>query len=168
MGCRPCIQLESPQSILDDDEIDVFEEIIPNTEYEYNAKREALWAMYRHRGIPSCDRDYWIQCMKDRYAITKETWDLKIKTWRQYLTSTASDVDLSVSSSDYTLTNEFEDMPSNPAGDTKYLSTRNTATYAGKNHADLESATVRDYTEAVPDFWIGFARVFERYFWIGV
>lgn len=171
MGCcvGRCIEIESPQSLLDYDNRDVFEEIIEDSEFEYSRKRLSLWSIYRNRGIPACDIDYWVQCMKDRYAIIKEAWDIKIKTWNEYYNRIDHDgVDLSDGTSDYTLTNEFEDMPDNPAGNTKYLSTRNTTTYTGSTHNDLESETVRRYIDAVPDPWEGFANEFQRYFWIGV
>ena len=57
------IYIDTPQSILDDTQVDVFEQIIPNTAYEYQKKRDELWAKYRYRGIGSCDSNYWIQCM---------------------------------------------------------------------------------------------------------
>ena len=163
-----CITMETPQSIQEKDNVDVFEQIIPNTEYEFTGKRSALWAYYRYRGIPTCDRNYWIQCMKDRYAIISESMDIRIKAWKKFLTDTSGGIDLSDGSTDYTMTTEYEDTPDSPAGTTKYLSSRTTNSYTGTTHNDLESVTVRDYINAVPDPWERFAKEFERYFWIGV
>lgn len=169
MGCRCCIQLESPQSILDDDNRDVFEEIIDDTEYEYEWKRASLWSRFRNRGIPSCDIDYWIQCMRDRYSVIMCTYNVKINAWLEYYTKVGTDgPDMSDASFHTVTVNEFEDMPDNPATDTRYLSTRNTNTVDGNTHNDLESATTRDYIDAVPNPFEDFAREFEKLFWIGV
>lgn len=163
-----CLELMTPQSLNVREERDVFEEIIPDTEYEYTAKRTALWSYYRYRGIPSCDVNYWVQCMKDRYAIICESMDIKIKAWRKFQADTSGGIDLSDGTTDYTLTTEYEDTPDSPAGSTKYLSSRTTQSYSGATKNDLESETVRDYIKAVSDPWESFAKEFERYFWIGV
>ena len=164
VSCCDCITVETPQSILDHDLTDVFEEIIPDTEYQYQKKRSELWARYRYYGIGSCDTAYWIQCMKDRYALIKETWDIKIRAWTQYETSVASTVDFSAGSYENTSVTEREDTPDNPAGTTVYLSDRSTTTMNGKTYADLESATVDDYIKAVPDPWDGFTSQFSQLF----
>ena len=163
-----CIELETPQSILKHDQIDVFEEIIDDSDYEYAAKRAALWFYYRYRGIPTCNRDYWIQCMKDRYVMIIESYDIKIKAWRKFQADIAGGVSLADGSTDYTMTTEYEDTPDNSAGTTRYLASRTTQSYQGETHNDLESQTVRDYINAVNDPWEDFAKEFQRYFWIGV
>lgn len=163
-----CIEMESPQSVLTEKEIDVFEQIIPNTDYQYAKKRSALWSYYRYRGIPTCNLDYWIQCMTDRYAVIKESMDIKIKAWEKFLTDTSTGIDLSDGTNDYTLTTEYEDTPDTNATGDKYLSSKTTQTYNGATKSDLESETIRDYIKAVPDPWEMFAKEFDRYFWIGV
>ena len=156
--------IETPESIYDRDNVDVFEQIIPNTEYEYAKKRSELWAKYRYRGIGSCDRAYWIQCMKDRYALIADTWDIKIRAWKQYVTSVSATVDFSASSAESKTVYEHEDCPDNPAGTTVYLADRNTTAYQGKNYDGLESKTVDDYIKYVPDPWDGFTSEFKRLF----
>lgn len=168
MGCIcDILELETPDSILRKDNVDVFEEIIPNTDYDYLDKRAELWNKYRYRGIASCDRDYWIQCMKDVYSIIKETWDIKIKAWKQYQTSIISSIDFSESSQTYTNVIEREDTPDSPAGTTRYLSDRTTNTYDGRSYTGLEADTVRKYINAVPDPWDAFANEFRRLFYWG-
>jgi len=162
--CSNTIFIETPQSIYDRDNVDVFEQIIPNTAYEYTKKRSELWARFRYRGIGSCDRAYWIQCMKDRYNLIEDTWDIKIKAWKQYQTSVASTVDFSESSYETTTVSEREDTPDTPAGTTVYLADRSTVTMNGKNYEGLESATVDDYIKAVPDPWDGFTTQFMKLF----
>ena len=166
--CCDVITIETPQSIKDADNVDVFEQIISNTAYQYQTKRNELWARYRYRGIGSCDRAYWIQCMKDRYALIEETWDIKIRAWEQYNTSVASTVDFSQSSATSTTTTtvEREDTPDNPAGNTVYLSdrTKSTVAYSGETYEGLESETVRDYIQAIPDPWDGFTSQFRKLF----
>ena len=164
MSCN-AITIETPQSIEDKDNVDVFEQIIPNTAYEYQKKRSELWARYRYYGIGSCDRAYWIQCMKDRYALIEETWDIKIKAWNAYQTRiTGNGVDMSASSFESQTVVQREDTPDNPAGTTIYLSDRSTTDYSGKNYQDLESKTVDDYIKAVPDPWDGFTLQFAKLF----
>ena len=154
----------TPQSILDDTLEDVFETIIPNTAYEYQQKRSELWYRFRYHGIGNPDVKYWEQCMIDRYNLIEETWDIKIKAWKQYKTSVASSVDFSASSAESKTVTEREDMPDSPAGTTIYLSDRTTIGYNGKNYEGLESATVDDYIKAVPDPWDGFTSQFRLLF----
>lgn len=167
------VYIETPQSVLDDHGIDVFERIIPNTAYDYQKKHDELWAKYRYRGIGSCDRDYWIQCMTDRYTLIEDTWDVKIKAWEAYQSKIAADgIDFSQSSGEsrtHTLT-EREDTPDNPAGTTVYLSDRSNVTtdYIGKNFEGLESETTDDYIKRVPDPWDGFTSQFVKLFYFGV
>ena len=149
--------IETPQSIKDQDSIDVFEQIIPNTAFEYTKKRNELWNRYRYRGIGSCDRAYWIQCMKDRYNLIEDTWDTKIKAWNTYQAKiTADGISFAQGSSKETQTDtrsfttahtgtitdggdngksvtEREDTPDNPAGTSRYLSERTTMTNTGLN-----------------------------------
>ena len=170
MTCSACI--DTPQSIKTADNVDVFEQIIPATAYQYAKKRSELWARYRYHGLGSCDRSYWIQCMKDRYNLIEDTWDVKIKAWEQYLTSISSSIDFSQSSNSgsNTVTSEREDTPDNPAGTTVYLSERSktTSSYTGENYEGLESKTVDDYIKAVPDPWDGFTSQFRQLFYFGV
>ena len=166
MTCCQCI--DTPQSIKDADNVDVFEQIIPATAYEYLKKREELWARYRYHGLGSCNRAYWIQCMKDRYALIEDTWDVKIRAWKQYAASVSTTVDFSAGSYENTAVTEREDTPDNPAGTTVYLSDRSTTNMTGKTYADLESQTVDDYIKAVPDPWDGFTSQFRQLFYFGV
>ena len=166
MSCCQCI--DTPQSIKDADNVDVFEQIIPATAYEYLKKREELWARYRYHGLGSCNRSYWIQCMKDRYALIEDTWDVKIRAWKQYAASVSTTVDFSQSSAETKTVYEHEDCPDSPAGTTIYLADRNTTTYEGKNYDGLESKTVDDYIKYVPDPWDGFTSQFRELFYFGV
>lgn len=156
--------IETPESIMDRDNVDVFEQIIPNTAYEYTKKRSELWAKYRYRGIGSCDRAYWIQCMKDRYNLIEDTWDVKIRAWKQYAASVSTTVDFSASSAESKTVYEREDTPDNPAGNTIYLADRSTTSYDAKEYDGLESKTVDDYIKYVPDPWDGFTNEFRRLF----
>lgn len=163
-----CTCVDTPQSIKDTDNVDVFEQIIPATAYEYLKKREELWARYRYHGLGSCDRAYWIQCMKDRYALIEDTWDIKIRAWKQYAASVSTTVDFSAGSQEYSTVTEREDTPDNPAGTTVYLSDRTKTEYSGKQYTDLESKTVDDYIKYVPDPWDGFTSQFRELFYFGV
>lgn len=163
-GC----EYETPASIETDDNIDVFEQIIANTEYMYTEKRAALWAVYRYRAIGHTDRAYWLQCMADRYSIIKSVWDIKWKAWSEYITRNASSVSMNSGSSEYTTTTENEDNPDTAASTTKYLDTRSTVTFTSASQSGLDSETVRDYLDAIPNPAEGFADEFRRLFYWGV
>ena len=167
--CNDVFFVETPQSIKDKDNIDVFEQIIPNTAYEYTKKRSELWARFRYRGIGSCDRAYWLQCMKDRYNLIEDTWDVKIKAWNAYQTSiTGNGISFAQSSGNSSSSSkiEREDTPDNPASTTVYLSDRTTTSTSSdyENFENLESETVDDYIKAVPDPWDGFTTQFMKLF----
>lgn len=167
--CNDVFFVETPQSIKEKDNIDVFEQIIPNTAYEYAKKRSELWARFRYRGIGSCDRAYWLQCMKDRYALIEDTWDVKIKAWNAYQTSiTGNGISFAQSSGNTSSSSkiEREDTPDNPAGTTVYLSDRTTTSASSdyENFENLEAETVDDYIKAVPDPWDGFTTQFMKLF----
>lgn len=165
MCCVP-----TPDSILEDDEIDVFEEIFPDTEPYYNEMRHAMWSTYGLRGIGNCDMTYWIKAMKARYEQIKTKYNVKFKTVEEWLnTVTGNDpVDLSDSSSEYTMRTENEDTPDNPQGDTVYLSDRNTVKYNGKSFGGLSSETVSRFIDMIPNIEKEFADEFRYQFYHGV
>lgn len=158
--------LLTPQRILDDDETDVFEQIVPDTDYEYAAKRSALWATYRYRFIGSCDVTEWIAVMKDRYSLIVREYDMKLRAYAAMVTEvTSNGADLSAGSSDSTVTTEHEDTPDTAADSTKYLSTRTTVKANGRTYDGLQSATVRDWMDGVArdpvrDFALEFSDLF--------
>ena len=158
--------LLTPQRILDDDEVDVFEQIVPNTDYEYAAKRGALWATYRYRFIGSCDVTEWIAVMKDRYSLIVREYDMKMRAFAAMVASVGTNgADLSAGSSESTVTTENEDTPDTAAGSTKYLSSRVTVTAGGRTFEGLQSATVRDWMDGVArdpvrDFALEFSDLF--------
>ena len=158
--------LLTPQRILDDDEIDVFEQIVPNTDYEYAAKRNALWSTYRYRFIGSCDVNTWIAVMKDRYSLIMREYDMKMRAYAAMVTEvTTNGADLSAGSSESTVTTENEDTPDTADTGTKYLSTRTTVTAGGRTYEGLQSATVRDWMDGVArdpvrDFALEFSDLF--------
>ena len=158
--------LLTPQRILDDDETDVFEEIVADTEYDYAAKRKALWSTYRYRFIGSCDVNEWIAVMKDRYSLIVREYDMKMRAYAAMVTEvTSNGADLSAGSSDSTVTTEHEDTPDTAADSTKYLSTRTTVKANGRTYDGLQSATVRDWMDGVArdpvrDFALEFSDLF--------
>ena len=167
MTCECCIP--TPESILEDDEIDVFEEIIPDTDAYYAIKRQALWDTYALRGIGSCDLQYWLKAMKRRYGEIKTVYDVKLKALQIWLTSVSGNViDMSDSSSEYSTITENEDNPDNPQGSTRYISDRNTVTYNGKSYTGMTSESLTRFTESIPDIEGSFADEFKRLFYFGV
>ena len=142
--------LLTPQRIDDDDGIDVFEQIIANTEYDYAAKRNALWSTYRYRFIGSCDVTSWITVMKDRYNLIVREYDMKLRAFAAMVSSVGTNgADLSASSSESEVRTENEDTPDTADTGTKYLSTRTTVSASGRTYEGLQSATVRDWMDGV-------------------
>lgn len=160
--------IPTPDSILGDDDIDVFQEIIPDTDQYYLIKRSALWSFYGLRGIGNCDIAYWIKAMKLRYNQIKDEYDVRFKALQEWLDEIAAGpIDMSDNASQYTTRTENEDTPDNPQGDKVYLSDRNTVIYDGKSYSGLSSETVNQFIEAVPDLEKRFADEFKLQFYHG-
>lgn len=160
--------IPTPDSILEDDEIDVFEEIISDSEKYHDIKRSALWNTYRFRGIGNPDMAYWLKTMKARYEQVRAVYDVKFQVIDEWLTAISDAVDLADSSTTYEQISENEDTPDNPATDTRYLSDRNTVTYNGRSYGGLSAETVRRFNDAVPNIEQEFADEFRRNFYHGV
>ena len=162
-----CRCIPTPQSILDDDEIDVFEAIVPDSLDYTDVMRYALWSNYRFRGIGNCNIQYWIQAMQDRFnQISTQYW-VKFAAIDEWLVS-LDPSDLSDSSSEYTMTTENEDTPDNPQGTSIYLSDRNTVKYNGKSYSGLSSETVSRFIDWVKNVEKEFADEFRLQFYHGI
>ena len=165
-----CCEIPTPQSILDDDNRDVFDQIIPSTETYKTQMVAALWNTYRFRGIGHPDINYWVQTMKDRFSVIADVYRVKYRAVTQWLTSVSSQspIDMSDGATDYTMQTEIEDNPDNPQSDTKYLSDRNTVTYNGKTYSGLSSETLGRFIEMIPSLNEQFADEFRRQFYFGL
>ena len=164
--CSACIP--TPMSIMEDDEIDVFEEIIPDTEPYYTLMRKALWSTYGMRGIGNANIQYWIQAMKLRYNAISDLYNMKFQAWSEFLTANAQSIDMADSQTQYSQISESEDTPDNPAGNTVYLSDRNTVTYNGKSYGGLSSETLSRFMDALPNLMEQFADEFKKQFYHGI
>lgn len=167
MTCK-CSCIPTPDSILEDDEIDVFEQIIDDSEPYYSQMREALWSNYGLRGIGNCDLAYWLKAMRYRYRQIRTVYNIKFKAIDEWLTSIALSIDLADSTTEYTTVSENEDTPDSPAGSTVYLSNRNTVTYNGKSYGGLSSETVSRFIDNVSNIEKQFADEFRLQFYHGV
>lgn len=155
-------------SIQEDDEIDVFEEIIPDTEPYYTLMRKALWTTYGMRGIGNANIQYWIQAMKLRYYQINDVYNMKFQAWSEFLAANASSIDMADSQTEYSQISETEDTPDNPAGTTVYLSDRNTVKYNGKSYGGLSSETLSRFMDAIPSLQEQFADEFKKQFYHGI
>lgn len=167
MSCN-CYCIPTPDSILEDDEIDVFEQIIDDSEPYYAVMREALWSNYGLRGIGNCDIAYWIKAMQMRYRQIRTVYNVKFQAIDEWLTSLTGNIDLADSVSEYTSVTKNEDTPDNPQGNTEYLSDRNTVTYNGKSYGGLSSETVSRFIDSVSNIEKQFADEFRMQFYHGV
>ena len=163
-----CRCIPTPDSILEDDEIDVFEEIIPDSEPYYLQMRESLWSNYGLRGIGNCDIAYWIKAMKLRYHQISTVYNVKFQAIGEWLATLTGSIDLADSSSEYTTVTENEDTPDNPQGTSVYLSDRNTVKYNGKSYGGLSSETVSRFIDNVTNIEKQFADEFRLQFYHGV
>ena len=163
-----CRCIPTPDSILEDDEIDVFEQIVDDSEPYYAVMREALWSNYALRGIGNCDIAYWIKAMQLRYRQIRTVYNVKFQAVDEWLTSITGNIDLADSVSEYTTTTENEDTPDNPQGSTVYLSDRNTVKYNGKSYGGLSSETVSRFMDNVTNIEREFADEFRLQFYHGV
>ncbi len=163
-----CRCIPTPDSILEDDEIDVFEQIIDDSEPYYAQMREALWSNYGLRGIGNCDIAYWIKAMQLRYRQIRTVYNVKFQAISEWLTSIAGSIELADSVSEYTTVSENEDTPDNPQGSTVYLSDRNTVKYNGKSYGGLSSETVSRFMDNVTNIEREFADEFRLQFYHGV
>lgn len=163
-----CRCIPTPDSILEDDEIDVFEQIIDDSEPYYAQMREALWSNYGLRGIGNCDIAYWIKAMQLRYRQIRTVYNVKFQAIDEWLTSITGNIDLADSVSEYTTVSENEDTPDNPQGSTVYLSDRNTVKYNGRSYGGLSSETVSRFMDNVTNIEREFADEFRLQFYHGV
>ena len=158
--CDCCIEVPTPQSIYDDDDRDVFEEIFTNTGLTYKTLMEsALWATYRYYMIANCDVDTWIQTMKDRTSIIGGKWDdifgrllsgggLDLTDLHEMdytrtikhepISGTDGDVRTVSHEGDIVDKNEHESLPQTASDTTKYLDSRSTDTHTN-GQTDTES-----------------------------
>ena len=180
MGC--CIILETPQSILQDDEVDVFETVMDGafSDTERTACVKALWARFRYRGLGSQDRDYWLQNMKDRLSAIQQSYAEKFAIYEAYLESDFSDLAGSVTEHKVTTaprqqTTTGEDMPDTAVGTSSYLSDRQTLTTietedneTTKVYTGLPQSTLLDALGHVQDPYEMFAKEFDKLFWWGL
>lgn len=166
--CRYSRCIPTPKSILDDDEIDVFESIVPDSEPFYDVMRKALWCNYGLRGIGNNNIAYWIDAMRLRYFQINSMYNVKFQAIDEWLTSIASSIDLADSTTEYSTVSENEDTPDNPAGSTVYLSNRNTVKYNGKSYGGLSSETVSRFIDNVSNLEKQFADEFRMQFYHGV
>lgn len=156
MGC--CIELETPQSILDETQVDVFAALCASSPYKVKIAN-ALWSAYRHRGIGSCDTEHWKAELKDTYDGLYEEYSQRFKVYEAYLLTDYTD--LSDGSSEVTY--EHEDTPSTAIGTDKYLASRDTTKV--KSFSGLPATTLKQNLEAVEDPYRRFAEEFKGLFY---
>ena len=169
MNCD-CFCIPTPQSILTDDERDVFEEIIPDSIQYHDVMRSMMWSVYKYRGIGNCDIDYWVNTMKARLTQIVSRYLPKFKVFDEWYNENmgVDPIELSEGATTYKMTTEIEDNPDNPQGDTKYLSDRNTVDYNGKTFSGLSSETISKFMDYVPDLTAQFTDEFKRQFYWGL
>lgn len=139
------ICLETPDSILNDDGVDIIDEVFDSSSYgNVSIMKQALWARYRYACIGSACRDRWIQAMKDRLFLVGDKWDdimdaavnavltdlsaLKYNRIIKHEPIGEGDIRTVSHTGQDVITSESEDLPQTPIGTEKYLSNRDTTT----------------------------------------
>lgn len=167
--CSGFMELSSPQSVKDEMEIDVFDEIwtltgsssVYGTDY-----KKALWHAFRYRKIANCDLEYWEQCFADKMNLLLPKYDAFMMKWAS---EDVTDLSESKVISDYDRTpiqgtegdvtrTETETFPITPVDDTKrYLTNANTQKYAPNTHEHSEETGYSDlasttFTKMMADY----------------
>lgn len=160
MSCGCCITVETPDSIKTSDNVDVFETVVSASYGSYRQIcMDRLWQLYRYRMIGSCDRAFWLQCMKDRA-------DLILPKYGTIFDAYSAADFSEMEAGGYTMVTESqsEDMPQTTADTTEYLSNRGkvTQTYTPKELADYEA--VGKFGNEFYDPWTRWAYEFESLF----
>ena len=175
------LEVETPSSILADEDLDVFAEIMADfsTDSSYEQCQKALWSRYRHRMIGSCDRDFWIENFKDHINESWGVWKLRFSIFDENkaeitdLAEEDSTTTISRSGSDthdYTGQRMPETVVSSPSDayydrhdvDTTTLGTMETVQY--KKYGGLNSLTITEAMAEVTDPYPEWARSFELMF----
>lgn len=181
--CGGRLHISTPQSVKDELEIDVFDEIFTlsdiTSDYADDYKK-ALWLTYRNRMIGNCDLEYWEQCVADRLSMMHPIYDALMTKWSDFdPTDTAvSSYDLQIDATkipdtdgDVT-TYKREDMPVTPVGTDEYLADRNETKYA-PNHRDhhsyraeegLNAETFAQMMDSIESPLMRFVSEFDRFF----
>ena len=158
----------TPQSIKDDDSRDVFAEIF--SAYTYASDMEAvMWAVYRYRGIGNLDVDYWVQCMKDRAQALDSVYDLKFRAISELKAKIDTEgIDYSSSSVRSKSTTRHYDPPSGSSALSSYVSEGDTTEFEQSGDSGLQTESVRDWMDGVPDVWREYAAEFKDLFYWGL
>lgn len=122
---RFCIT--TPQAILENDEVDIFETLIPAGTY-HTFICDKLWQMYRYRGLGSC-RDEFEQRLVDRYNLRIDAYT---PIFAKYETDKSTMADLASSGMHSVTKTRNEDLPDTPESEEdEYVSNR------GKSETDV-------------------------------
>jgi len=158
----------TPQSIKDDCSRDVFKEIFSS--YSNAADLEKImWSAYRYRGIGNLDIDYWVQCMKGRAEILSYTYDLKFRAISELKSDIEQNgIDWSSSSLRSKSTTRHYDPPSGSSALNSYVSEGDTTEFEQYGDSGLQTESVRDWMDGVPDVYREYANEFRDLFYWGL
>jgi hypothetical protein len=158
----------TPQSIKDDDSRDVFKEIFSSCSNAADLEK-IMWSAYRYRGIGNADVDYWVQCMKGRAEILSYTYDLKFKAISELkLKVDTYGIDYTSSSLKSKSTAKHYDPPSGGSALNSYVSEGDTTEFEQSGGSGLETESVRDWADAIPDVYREYANEFRDLFYWGL
>lgn len=162
----------TPYSIRQDDDRDVFAEIFTGDTPIAEAKRGMMWAMYSDVGIGNCDVDYWIRCMQNKEKELADVWNTKIQVTMQLMDKIEKEgPDYSDSTLETTSVNSHMDPPSGTSGTDApeaYISSQDRTDYTQKSDSGLETVTVSQWLDGMPDTMRDWAKEFKDLFYWGM
>lgn len=152
----------TPQSILDNDEVDIFGTLIPEGTY-HTKICDALWQMYRFRRLGS-HRNEFEQRLVDRYNLTKEKYE-SIFDW--YETNKSKLTDITTMTQTSVGDSKSEALPDTSVSSTEYLTNRghsdNTMTYQSGMNAELFSKMMSDKADPYYIYAYEFETLFSEF-----
>lgn len=152
MMCGACIELDTPQTIMDEGNryyetgTDIFDEVFETAGQTFeNATimKQALWWKWRDFCLGACDTENWVRGMADRLCLVGRKWDEIISkaysedvdmtslTDRAYIrtvTRTGTDTNVNSMTGDNVSKTEHESLPQTATTTTQYLDSRETVT----------------------------------------
>ena len=152
MRCGCCIELDTPQTIMDSgneyypEDTDVFEVIFSTCSQTFvnaTVMKQALWWKWRDYCIGSCRTPEWVRGMADRLSLVGHKWDsiitkayaedtdltsLSDRAYERIVTREGTDTNVNSTDGNNVTLSEHESLPQTETGPTRYLDARETVT----------------------------------------
>ena len=151
---------------------DIFAEIFSGDDLE-TPKTFVMWALYHDTGVGNDDLDYWVRCMQMKnHELFAAGWDYRISAQLDLFTKIENDgPDYTASKQESESIRKGYDPPTvQTAGDSadNYLANQDKTSFVQRNENGLETETVRQWAESMPDDLRTWALEFRKLFYWGM